>query len=196
MAQFRTISALSEGLYKEKGSRFLAFAYPIQNEDEAKEYLAVLKKEHPKARHICFAYILGADKSYFKSSDDGEPHHAAGAPILGQIRSFELTNVLIAVVRYFGGTKLGVGGLTAAYKEAAQMALAASQIIEDIEREKIIVETDYSGLPELMNFVKSNNVRILEQILKDNCVITLDLAKDNAEIIKSGLIGLKHTRLL
>src|SRR5580692_4936436 len=106
MSQFLTIAAPAEGIYKEKGSRFLAFAYPVQSEDEAKEYLAFLRKEHPKARHVCFAYVLGADKSLFKSSDDGEPHHSAGTPILGQIKSFELTNILVAVVRYFGGTKL------------------------------------------------------------------------------------------
>jgi uncharacterized YigZ family protein len=120
---FRTLRAPAEGIYKEKGSKFLAFAYPVETETDTKVILDALRKQYFDARHHCFAYILGADKPRFRAFDDGEPNHSAGDPILGQIRSRELTNVLVVVIRYFGGVKLGMGGLMAAYKAAAENAL-------------------------------------------------------------------------
>ena len=195
MATFLTIASSSEGIYKEKGSRFLAFAWPVSSEEAVKDLLAVLKKDHHKARHICYAYRLGADKSNFKYSDAGEPHNSAGFPILGQIKSFDLTNVLVAVVRYFGGTKLGLGGLTAAYKDAAKDALDHADIIEDIERETISITIDYQWLSELMNYLKQNNIKILEQDLGEECRVTVSVAKEDAKTLKSGLEKIRGASL-
>ena len=127
---YRTLTDLSEGIYKEKGSKFIAFAVPCYNEKEAKEYLDSWRKEHYQSRHVCYAYRFGVDQKVFRANDDGEPNNSAGMPIYGQIQSFEVTNVLVVVVRYFGGVKLGVGGLISAYKIAAQMALENSEIVE------------------------------------------------------------------
>jgi uncharacterized YigZ family protein len=127
---YRTIQAPTEGIYKEKGSKFLAFAYPVETEADVKGHLERIKKEYFDARHHCFAYMLGADRKKFRAFDDGEPNHSAGDPILGQIRSKNITNVLVIVVRYFGGTKLGVGGLISAYKTAAEDALNRAAVIE------------------------------------------------------------------
>jgi len=179
LSKFLTIKSPSEGIYKEKGSRFLAYTWPVSSEDEIKNLLAALKKDHHKARHICFAYRLGADKANFKYSDDGEPHNSAGFPILGQIKSFDLTNILIAVVRYFGGTKLGLGGLTSAYKDAAKDALEHASIVEDVEHETISITIDYAHLSELMNFIKHNNIKISEQDLGGECKVVVSVAKEN-----------------
>ena len=129
MADFLTIQKKSEGIYKEKGSKFIAYAYPIKTEEEVRPLLKSLKKEYYDARHHCYAFVLGKDKKRFRAADDGEPSNSAGAPILGQIRSLDLTNVLVVVVRYFGGTKLGVPGLITAYREAAKDALNQSTIV-------------------------------------------------------------------
>ncbi len=136
---YRTIQKSATGSYKEKGSKFLAFAFPVTSESEIKENLAALRKEYFDARHHCFAWMLGAEKKLFRSSDDGEPNHSAGDPILGQIRSTNLTDVLIVVVRYFGGVKLGVGGLISAYKAAAEDALKNAIIIEEEVTEKFSI---------------------------------------------------------
>ena len=127
---YLTIEKKSETLYKDKGSKFLTFAFPVQNDQQIKEVLTQLKKEHPSANHHCYAYRLGADKLNFRANDDGEPSNTAGKPILGQIQSNDLTNILIVVVRYFGGTLLGVGGLIQAYKNSAAEVLKVSHIIE------------------------------------------------------------------
>ena len=187
MSTFLTISSKAEGIYKEKGSHFLAYAWPVSSEEEIKELLSVLKKDHHKARHICYAYRLGADKSNFKYSDAGEPHNSAGFPILGQIKSFDLTNILVAVVRYFGGTKLGLGGLTAAYKDAAKDSLDHANIIEDIERETISITIDYAQLSDLMSFIKQNNIKILKQDLGGECRIVISVPIDDIHTVNSGL---------
>src|SRR3954468_18127958 len=127
---YRTLQAPVGGTYKEKGSKFLAFAYPVENEQDVKEKIELLKKTHFDARHHCFAYVLGPDKTKYRAFDDGEPNHSAGDPILGQIRSRNLTNVLVVVIRYFGGVKLGVGGLISAYRTAAEEALTKATIRE------------------------------------------------------------------
>jgi uncharacterized YigZ family protein len=190
MASFLTVSAPSEGLYKEKGSRFLAYAFPVSSEDDVKACLAGVKKDHPKARHICYAYRLGAEGAVYKSSDAGEPHHSAGMPILGQIKSFGLTNTLVVVVRYFGGTRLGLGGLTSAYKEAAGDALKHAVIVPGREEETVILEASFMHLNELMNFVKQNNVRILKQDLAESCRISIVIAKENAPAFRAGILQL------
>jgi uncharacterized YigZ family protein len=195
MSKFLTISAPAEGLYKEKGSKFNGYAYPVQTEEEIKKILVKIKKDHPKARHVCYAYRLGADKNIFKSSDAGEPYNSAGQPILGQIRSFDITNVLVIVVRYFGGTKLGIGGLTAAYKDVAQDAIQNAKIIEESEQVFLSVETNYARLSELMNFVKQNNVSILRQDTGENCTLRLSFPKENLGFIQRGLKKLQRITL-
>ncbi len=168
---FQTIKAATEGIYKEKGSKFLAFAYPVESEEAIKEKLSELRKKYFDARHHCFAYLLGADKAKFRAFDDGEPNHSAGDPILGQIKSKNLTNVLIVVVRYFGGTKLGVGGLIQAYKTAAEEALNLAIIIEQEVKESITLRYQYESTPEVMRLVKEFDLEILEQIFEEDCYL-------------------------
>lgn len=160
---FRTLEKPSEGLFKDKGSKFLAFAYPVKTEEDIKTHLGALRKKYFDARHHCYAWMLGADKSRFRAVDDGEPNHSAGDPILGQIRSASLTNVLVVVVRYFGGVKLGVGGLINAYRAAAADALSrASIVVEEVRREMDLMY-DYTFSPEVMRLVKDFELNILDQ---------------------------------
>jgi uncharacterized YigZ family protein len=166
---YLTIQESSEGLYKEKGSKFHAFALPVNSEQEIKERLAELKKKFFDARHHCFAFVLGADKSKYRAVDDGEPNHSAGDPILGQIRSKNLTNVLVVVVRYFGGTKLGVGGLISAYKIAAEEALSKATVVECEVRKEIKLIYDYAATPEVMRLIKDFNLTILSHDFNDQC---------------------------
>jgi uncharacterized YigZ family protein len=178
---FFTIKSIGQGIYKEKGSKFLGFAYPVMSEAEIKEKIASLKSEYFDARHHCFAWMLGSEKNQFRAFDDGEPNHSAGDPILGQIRSRNLTNVLVVVVRYFGGTKLGVGGLIAAYKAAAEDALRNSIIIE---REVIVRTTlsyDYSVTADVMRMVKEFDMTIVAQEFKQQCDLIADLPLRNKE---------------
>jgi len=165
---FRTIQADSEGLYKESGSKFLAFAYPVSSEEAIKSKIEGLKKKYFDATHHCFAWVLGADKTKFRAVDDGEPNHSAGDPILGQIRSKDLTNVLIVVVRYFGGTKLGVGGLIQAYKSAAEEALHQATIIEEDVTENFVVRYPYDETSEVMRLVKDFDAKILKETDSNN----------------------------
>ncbi|MFZ6014007.1 MAG: IMPACT family protein [Bacteroidota bacterium] len=170
---YRTILSAATGIYKEKGSKFLAFAYPVGSEAEIKEKLAALKKEYFDARHHCFAWMLGSEKKLFRANDDGEPNHSAGDPILGQIRSKEITDVLIVVVRYFGGVKLGVGGLIGAYKAATEDALKNAVIVEKEVKEEINLEYDYGATPEAMRLVKEFDLEITQQSFTENCHLTV-----------------------
>jgi uncharacterized YigZ family protein len=165
---YRTIQSATEGEYKEKGSKFLAFAFPVKSETDVKENLAMLRKKYFDARHHCYAYVLGADKSKFRANDDGEPNHSAGDPILGQIRSKNLTNVLIVVVRYFGGVKLGVGGLITAYKTAAEEALTKATIVTEDVAVDYSIEYDYASTPEVMRLVKDFELQIEEQTFSEH----------------------------
>ncbi|HEY9049147.1 MAG TPA: YigZ family protein, partial [Ohtaekwangia sp.] len=151
---YRTIQQPAEGMYKEKGSKFLAFAYPVDSEAAIRERLDALRKEYFDARHHCYAWMLGPERKHFRANDDGEPNHSAGDPILGQIRSKELTNILIVVVRYFGGTKLGVGGLISAYKIASEDALSHAIVVEREVTEMITIRYEYASTPEVMKLVK------------------------------------------
>ena len=171
---FQTIKEAVEGFYKEKGSKFMAFAYPVESEEEVKEKVVDLKKKYFDGRHHCFAYMLGVDKARFRAFDDGEPNHSAGDPILGQIKSKNLTNVLIVVVRYFGGKKLGVSGLIQAYKIAAGDALSHAEIIEK-EKESITLRYPYESTPEVMRLVKEFGVEILEQDFVKDCYLKANL---------------------
>jgi uncharacterized YigZ family protein len=165
---YSTLQHAAKGIYKEKGSKFLAFAYPVDSETAIKERIDHLKKEYFDARHHCFAWMLGPDKTHFRAFDDGEPNHSAGTPILGQIRSKGITNVLIVVVRYFGGVKLGVGGLVNAYKMAAENALNNSTIVEIEISENVNLQFDYLILSDIMKLVKDFGLKILEQDFSDN----------------------------
>ena len=159
---FRTLEKPTEGLFKEKGSKFLAFAYPVKTEEAIKANLSALRKKYFDARHHCYAWMLGADKGRFRAFDDGEPNHSAGDPILGQIRSANLTNVLIVVVRYFGGVKLGVGGLISAYRAAAADSLSKASIVVEEVRQEMDLMYDYAFSPEVMRLVKDFELNILD----------------------------------
>ncbi|SMD43763.1 uncharacterized protein, YigZ family [Aquiflexum balticum DSM 16537] len=170
---YLTISDDSEGLYKEKGSKFLSFAFPASNEDEVKEKLEILRKKFHDARHHCYAYVLGKDREIFRANDDGEPNHSAGDPILGQIRSNQLTNVLIVVVRYFGGVKLGVGGLISAYRTAAAEAISNNIIVEAIVKHKVKLQFDYLSMNDVMKIIKDYDLEIINQQFDNDCKISL-----------------------
>lgn len=160
---YLTIQKNSEGSYKEKGSKFLAFAFPVTNEEDVKIKVEELKKKYFDARHHCFAWVLGADKNRFRAFDDGEPNHSAGDPILGQIRSKDLTNVLVVVVRYFGGVKLGVGGLIHAYRTAAREALQKATIVQEDVTEKFYIKYSFDATPQVMKLIKEFDLQILQQ---------------------------------
>jgi len=168
---FFTIQDPSQGIYKEKGSKFLSFAFPVKTEIEIKEQLGLLRRKYFDATHHCYAYVLGADKTRFKANDDGEPSHSASDPILGQIRLKDITDILVVVVRYFGGVKLGVGGLMQAYKAAASNALNQASIIEVEVTKNIELKFVYSRIPEAMRVIKDFELKVLEQNFEESCSI-------------------------
>ena len=182
---YLTIATPSQGLYKEKMSKFLAFAEPCRTLDEVKGVIGRYKKEYFDARHVCWAYMLGADRTNFRSNDDGEPSGTAGKPILGQINSFNLTDLCVVVVRYFGGIKLGTSGLIDAYKIAAQEALAAAQIEERIIEEQLTVHFEYPMMGEAMRIVKEEGATVLVQDFQVDCRLTLSLRKAAMKKMKS-----------
>ena len=170
---YLTVARLSEGLYKEKMSKFISFAVPVSTIDEVKEALARYQKEYYDARHVCWAYMLGAARTEFRANDNGEPSGTAGKPILGQINSFGLTNVLIVVVRYFGGIKLGTSGLIEAYRAAAADAIRANEIIECLVEDDVRILFEYPFMNDVMRIVKEENVTIISQYFDLDCDMTL-----------------------
>lgn len=166
---YRTVEQPTEGLFKEKGSRFIAFAYPVADEAAIKKCLLDLRKRFFDARHHCYAWVLGADRCTYRSSDDGEPNHSAGDPILGQIKSLNLTNVLVVVVRYFGGVKLGVGGLIVAYRTAARDALDKAQIIEKEVTRELTFNYQYESTASMMRLVKEFEMSVVAQKYEKEC---------------------------
>lgn len=178
---YRSIEKPSQGIYKEKGSKFLSFAYPVANEEEIQDLIHQLKKQYHDARHHCYAYILGKDMKNFRSNDDGEPNHSAGDPILGQIKSNELTQILIVVVRYFGGTKLGVGGLIRAYKTAAAEAISSAEIVEKTVMVPIEFSFGYLSMDEIMRTIKRYNLKIISQEFDNSCRIKVTCRESLAE---------------
>ncbi len=172
---FLTISSPSEGLYKEKGSKFIALSFPVESVDEVKDSLEGLRKEYYDARHHCYAYVLGHAGDEVRANDDGEPNHSAGDPILGQIKSKNLTNTLVVVIRYFGGTKLGVSGLITAYKTAAAEALDANQIIQKDITENITLRFPYDEMNEVMKLVKDLDLKIKRQDYDSLCIMNLEV---------------------
>ena len=179
--KYRTITAPSEGEFKDRGSRFLAYAFPADSEERCVDHLNYCKKLHPKARHHCYAYRLGFEGLLFRANDDGEPSGTAGRPILGQIDSFELTNVIIIVIRYFGGTKLGTSGLINAYKLSTAEALGKATIIEKQVEEVFRLDFDYALMGDLMNAVKKKELTIVEQCFEETASIEIAIRKSEVE---------------
>ena len=179
---YNTIASPSpEILYKEKNSKFFGYAFPVIKEEEIKTHLEQLKKKHHGAVHFCYAFQLGTETFTFRANDDGEPSNSAGMPIYGQIQSFGVTNILIVVVRFFGGVKLGVGGLIAAYRNAAQMALLESVIIEKTIDVHLLLSFDYKNMNKVMRVIKEKNLDIINQKMNESCQIEIVTRKKNAE---------------
>ena len=174
-AIYKTIDVAGEGIYSEKRSKFLAFAIPVQTLDDVKREVEAYQKKYYDARHVCYAYRLGERRELFRANDNGEPSGTAGKPILGQIDSRELTNVLVIVVRYFGGIKLGTSGLIVAYKAAAAEALDATEHVEKTINGEILLKFSYPLLNDVLRIVKEENPRIVEQIFDNECVVRLSI---------------------
>jgi uncharacterized YigZ family protein len=187
VATYKTVKEESEGLYKEKGSKFIGYVVACYSEEEAKKYLDQWRKDHFQARHLCYAYRFGLDHKQFRSNDDGEPNNSAGIPILGQIQSYELTNVLIGVVRYFGGTKLGVGGLVQAYKIAAKEAIESAEIITIEVFDLVEICFEYVDMPQVMNLLKSKEIVQQEQDFGLVCKLTALFPLNLSIILKKEL---------
>ena len=182
---FFTISQSVSGSYKEKGSKFLAFAHPVADYEQIKAKLIGLRKEFYDARHHCYAWVLGADKSRFKVFDDGEPSHSAGDPIFNQIKSKNLTNILIIVARYFGGVKLGVSGLTNAYKLAASDALKKASIIEVVLTKSFIIKYEYKETSQIKKLVNEFKLKVIEETFGELCSVAFEVSIAKAEKLKS-----------
>ena len=188
--EYKTISTTSEGYYTEKRSKFLAFAHHVQTVDEVKELLAGYRKKYYDARHICYAYMLGAERTEFRANDDGEPSSTAGKPILGQINSNELTDILIVVVRYYGGVNLGTSGLIVAYREAAADAISHATIETRQVEEIVKYSFAYPQMNDVMRIVKDMNPRIISQTYDNTCEIVLSIRKSEAEQLRNRLKSL------
>ena len=189
---YNTIAQSSSAEFKDRGSKFIAYAFPIEITDDFKQQLQVLKKEHPKAVHHCFAYRIGTDGNTFRSSDDGEPSGTAGKPILGQIDSKALTNIAVVVVRYWGGTLLGVPGLINAYKSAAAMAFQVTPIIQKQVEIKYTIEFDYTRMNEVMMILKQYNCTVVNQEMQLFCNITAGVPKNRMEEVLYKLKDLQN----
>ena len=176
---YYTIDSVGEGVYREKMSKFMAFAVPVSTATEAREVIATYANRYHDARHVCWAYMVGAARTEYLSSDNGEPSGTAGKPILGQINSFNLTNVVVIVVRYFGGIKLGTSGLIVAYREAAREAISAASIIECHEQSVVSFTFPYLAMEPVMRLVKSSDMKVLEQEFDNSCRMTVQLRADH-----------------
>ncbi len=184
---YRTIAKESEGLYKEKGSRFIALAYPVRTEEEVKQHVAEVKKKYYDARHHCYAYILGPNKDAYRQNDDGEPSGTAGRPIHGQLLSNDLTDTLIIVIRYFGGIKLGVSGLINAYKTAAKDAIDNNTIVERFVEENYEIHFPPLGMNKVMQLLKRDTVKITDQQYDTDCIIRFTVQKRDADALLEAL---------
>lgn len=193
---YRTIRDLSEGYYTEKRSRFLSFALPVRTPDEVKTQLDIYRKKYYDARHVCWAYMLGPDRTTFRANDDGEPSSTAGKPILGQINSNNLTDILIIVVRYFGGIELGTSGLIVAYRTAAAEAIAAARIEERTVDETITITFEYPHLNSVMRIVKEDKPDVLTQSFELTCEMTLRIRQSCMDALKSRLLKVDSLRIV
>lgn len=183
---FNTLKVKSvETLFKEKGSKFFGYAFPVSNEDEVKDIITGIKKNHHSARHWCYAYKLGVETFRFRVNDDGEPSNSAGQPIYGQILAADITNVLVVVVRYFGGVKLGVGGLIRAYRSSAQLTIEASEIVEKTIEEKLQLMFQYQHMNKVMRVIKLKRLAIFSQDMTSNCRLVLSIKKSEFSAVKN-----------
>lgn len=190
---FFTIVNPASASYKEKGSKFIAFAHPVTDSEQIKTVLDILKKQYFDASHHCYAWVLGPEKKQFRAFDDGEPNHSAGDPILGQIKSRNLTNVLVVVVRYFGGTKLGVSGLISAYRFAAAEALNQTQVIEKFLMERVTLNFSYTDTSRVMSLLDEFNAQIIGQAFTDSCQVIFELRSKQVQPFLAKLEVLKAT---
>ncbi|PTM06466.1 MAG: YigZ family protein [Bacteroidetes bacterium] len=181
---YKTITKPSkEVLFKDKNSKFFGYAFPVNSEDDVKSWIEALKKKHHSARHWCYAYQIGTEDFVYRANDDGEPNNSAGMPIYGQIQSFEVTNILIIVVRYFGGIKLGVGGLINAYKTSAQLALENSKIIKKTINVNFVIKFDYKNMNKVMRIIKEKQLNVTNQKLELSCQIFISVRKSESQDI-------------
>ncbi len=192
---YKTLADHSKGLYTEKGSRFIALAFPVENEDQVKQYLADIRKSYYDARHHSYAYILGAEKNAYRVYDDGEPSGSAGRPIYGQLLSYDLTNVLVVVVRYFGGIKLGIPGLINAYRTAAKDAIDANIIIEKTIDETYRLLFDFSEMNAVMKVLKNDSIKISDQTYLDKYMITFTVRRSEADKFLSSLRKILNVKI-
>lgn len=192
---YTTIADKSVGQYKDKGSRFIALAFPVETEEQIKEILLNIKNTYHDARHHCYAYLLGSDKSNYRINDDGEPSGTAGKPIFGQIQAFGLTNILLVVVRYFGGTKLGVRGLINAYKEASIDALNQAAIITQVEETHYSMQFDYLQMNEVMKIIKTHNLKILEHQSDIRCKMVFSVRNKLSKPVVEALNYINSVKL-
>ena len=189
--KYRTVNAIAEGLYKEKGSRFISFIYPVKTEEEIKDILTEIKTKYYDARHHCYAYCLGANRERFRANDDGEPSSTAGKPILGQIVSNDLSNVLVVVVRYFGGIKLGVSGLIQAYRDAAANAILHAEIVERTVDEEIRIRFTYVVMNDVMKVLKEEEPEVLSRNFEMECEMTLSIRLKDMPRLKERLLKIE-----
>ena len=189
--KYRTVNAIAEGLYKEKGSRFISFIYPVKTEEEIKDILTEIKAKYYDARHHCYAYCLGANRERFRANDDGEPSSTAGKPILGQIVSNDLSNVLVVVVRYFGGIKLGVSGLIQAYRDAAANAILHAEIVERTVDEEIRIRFTYVVMNDVMKVLKEEEPEVLSRNFEMECEMTLSIRQKDMPRLKERLLKIE-----
>ena len=192
---YKTITGVVDSCYTEKRSRFIAYAVPVRTVEEVKEQVDKFRKQYYDARHVCWAYMLGPDRSTFRANDDGEPSGTAGKPILGQINSLELTDILVVVIRYFGGIKLGTGGLIVAYRAAAAEALSLAEIEERTVDEEITVQFEYPFMNGIMRIIKEDNPEVLSQSFDMNCEMTLRIRKSEADKLCNRLLKVETAYL-
>ena len=192
---FYTIESTSEAIYREKMSRFLAFAVPVKSADEARQVIKDYQNKFHDARHVCWAYMIGPQRLEFQLNDNGEPSGTAGKPILGQINSFNLTDIVIIVVRYFGGIKLGTSGLIVAYREAAKMAIEEASIVECHDMAQISFTFPYISMNDVMKIGKSGDVRIVEQQFDNSCSMTIEMRRDFFDSIRQRLLSIDGVTL-
>lgn len=194
--QYLSIKTPSEGIYKEKGSKFLAFGYPVFDEEEVKELLKEAKKKYYDARHHVYAFRLGADLKTYRYSDDGEPSNSSGPPVMGQIKAYGLTNILIIVIRYFGGTKLGISGLINAYKTATNDAIENATIIEKFEKSIFTINFEYAEMNAVMKILKEENPNRLSQDFGNNCTIKLSIRRKSSVNLKDKLLKINGLKII
>jgi len=187
---YKTLKGVSQGIYKEKMSKFIAIAQPAASADEAKALIKQIANKYHDARHCCWAYMIGTERNEYLSSDNGEPSGTAGKPILGQINSFGLTNVVIAVVRYFGGIKLGTSGLIVAYREAAKLAIEAGEILECHEQATLSFTFPYLAMNDVMKLVKSGDLKVLDQLFDNVCSMTIETDADKMPSLRERLLSI------